>query len=99
MPSSSLKADPWSARQSYFVIPRRCARRITGVRGDVLLRDPQVIQGESIPLCHSRAYPEGHECGNPGKEVVAGKLMNISILDHIIIGDDNHFSFANAGMI
>jgi len=29
----------------------------------------------------------------------AGKLMNIKILDHIIIGDDNYFSFADEGLI
>ncbi|MFO7570841.1 MAG: DNA repair protein RadC, partial [Smithellaceae bacterium] len=29
----------------------------------------------------------------------AGKLMGIKVLDHIIIGDDNHFSFADAGMM
>jgi DNA repair protein RadC len=29
----------------------------------------------------------------------AGKLMDIKVLDHIIIGDGNYFSFANDGMI
>ena len=31
--------------------------------------------------------------------VSAGKLMDIKILDHIIIGDDTHYSFANQGEI
>jgi DNA repair protein RadC len=29
----------------------------------------------------------------------AGKLMGIKVLDHIIIGDGNHFSFADEGMV
>jgi len=29
----------------------------------------------------------------------AGKLMNIKVLDHIIIGDGNHFSFADEGIM
>lgn len=29
----------------------------------------------------------------------AGKLMGIKVLDHIIIGDDNHFSFADEGIM
>jgi DNA repair protein RadC len=29
----------------------------------------------------------------------AGKLMNIKILDHIIIGGDNYFSFTDEGTI
>lgn len=31
--------------------------------------------------------------------VTAGKLMNIKVLDHIIVGDSNYFSFADEGMI
>jgi DNA repair protein RadC len=50
-----------------------------------------------------------HPSGNPepsesDKEltrdlVFAGTVMKISILDHIIIGDNRYFSFASAGMI
>ena len=29
----------------------------------------------------------------------AGKLMNIKVLDHIIIGDGNYFSFADEGLV
>jgi len=29
----------------------------------------------------------------------AGKLMNVKVLDHIIIGDDKHFSFADEGIM
>lgn len=31
--------------------------------------------------------------------VSAGKIMQIKVLDHIIIGDDNYFSFLNKGLI
>jgi len=29
----------------------------------------------------------------------AGKLMDIKVLDHIIIGDGNYFSFADEGVM
>ena len=29
----------------------------------------------------------------------AGKLLGISVLDHIIIGGDDYFSFADSGMM
>jgi DNA repair protein RadC len=31
--------------------------------------------------------------------VAAGKIMQLKVLDHIIIGDDNYFSFLNEGFI
>ncbi len=34
-----------------------------------------------------------------GELTAAGKLMNIKVLDHIIIGDGNYFSFADEGII
>ena len=34
-----------------------------------------------------------------GELVAAGKLMGIKVLDHVIVGDDNYFSFADDGMI
>ncbi|MFQ5847820.1 MAG: DNA repair protein RadC [Candidatus Methylomirabilales bacterium] len=50
-----------------------------------------------------------HPSGNPKpsatdkaitKELVhAGKIMRVKVLDHLIIGDDRYFSFADAGLI
>jgi len=50
-----------------------------------------------------------HPSGNPGpseedknftKQLVqAGSILNIKIVDHIIIGDDEYFSFADKGLI
>ena len=31
--------------------------------------------------------------------VFAGSVLQIKVLDHIIIGDDSHFSFAREGLI
>lgn len=50
-----------------------------------------------------------HPSGNPNpsqedrhftkKLVIAGKAMQIKVLDHIIIGDDKYYSFADEGLI
>jgi DNA repair protein RadC len=50
-----------------------------------------------------------HPSGNPKPSatdkaiteelVFAGKIMRVKVLDHVIIGDDRYFSFADAGLI
>ncbi|MEA3442329.1 MAG: DNA repair protein RadC [Chloroflexota bacterium] len=61
---------------------------------------------------HSAAaliFVHNHPAGNPEPSdndkrmtrelVFAGNIMQIKVLDHVIIGDNRHFSFADAGLI
>jgi DNA repair protein RadC len=69
----------------------------------------EVIEGAIKCQAVSLVIVHNHPSGNPepsesDKEltrdlVYAGTVMKISILDHIIIGDNRFFSFAAAGMI
>ena len=57
----------------------------------------------SVMLCHN--HPSGNIMpSNADKQITnnlvnAGKFLEIKILDHIIIGNDNHFSFADEGLL
>ncbi len=57
----------------------------------------------SIILCHN--HPSGNLIpSDADKEITrkireAGKLMDIPVLDHLIIGNDAYFSFADQGLI
>ncbi len=74
------------------------------------LADPKVIfksallkEATAIVLCHN--HPSG--VTKPSKEdkmltkkiIFAGKMMDITIMDHIIIGDNSYFSFAENGLM
>ncbi len=60
-------------------------------------------QVSSIILCHN--HPSGTLQASDAdvkitrKIVDAGKLMDITVLDHIIIGNDKYYSFADEGML
>ena len=79
-----------------------------GVAGTVV--DPKRIFREclenganSVILCHN--HPSGNK--NPSeadktitkKIVNGGKLLDISVLDHIIVGEESFFSFADEGIM
>lgn len=57
----------------------------------------------SIMLCHN--HPSGNVVpSNADKQITnnlvkAGQFLEIKILDHIIIGNDNYFSFADEGLL
>ena len=57
----------------------------------------------SIMLCHN--HPSGNVIPSSADKqitnnlVKAGELLQIKILDHIIIGNDNYFSFADEGLL
>ena len=57
----------------------------------------------SVMLCHN--HPSGNITpSNADKQITnnlinAGKFLEIKILDHIIIGNDNYFSFADEGLL
>ena len=81
---------------------------IGGVNGTTA--DPKRIfkiaidnQATAIMLCHN--HPSGNvEPSDKDKALTrnivnGGKLLEIKILDHIIVGINNYFSFADSGMI
>lgn len=57
----------------------------------------------SIMLCHN--HPSGNVIpSNADKKITenivkAGQFLEIKILDHIIVGNDNYFSFADEGLL
>ncbi len=57
----------------------------------------------SVMLCHN--HPSGNVVpSNADKQITnnlvkAGQFLEIKILDHIIIGNDNYFSFADEGLL
>ncbi len=69
----------------------------------------EVMEGALNHNAVSIIFAHNHPSGNPkpsnnDKEatkdlVYAGHIMNIKVLDHIIIGDNNYFSFAAADLI
>ncbi|MBL4560083.1 MAG: DNA repair protein RadC [Labilibaculum sp.] len=78
---------------------------ITGTVFDIRLvfKDALLLQATNLILCHN--HPSGSlQPSNADKDVTsraseAGKLMNISVLDHLIIADNQFFSFADEGLI
>ncbi len=79
-----------------------------GVSGTVA--DPKVIfrhaldeLASSIILCHN--HPSGNFKASQAdiqltqKLVEGGKVLDIPVIDHIIIGEENYYSFADNGMI
>ena len=74
------------------------------------IADPKVIfkkallkDATAIMLCHNHpsgiARPSGEDKKVTQKIVSAGKIMDISILDHLMIGENSYFSFAENGMM
>jgi DNA repair protein RadC len=69
----------------------------------IILKNALNKLASSIIICHN--HPSGNL--NPSdadikitkKIVDAAKLLDINILDHLIIGDNNYYSFADKGMI
>ena len=69
----------------------------------------EVIEGAIKHNAVSLIFVHNHPSGNPepsasDKEltrdlVYAGKVMRINVLDHIVIGDNRYFGFANEGLI
>jgi DNA repair protein RadC len=79
-----------------------------GVAGTVV--DPKIIfkvaldhVASSIILCHN--HPSGNlnpslqdrEITNKLKE--AGRLLDIAVTDHLIIGNNQYFSFSDSGLL
>ena len=75
------------------------------------LIDPKLVFKAPILTkgCSSLIFVHNHPGGNPDpsdedKRITkvlkeAGTLLGFSVLDHIIVGDDNYFSFADNGLM
>jgi DNA repair protein RadC len=69
----------------------------------------EVIEGAIKNNAVSLIFVHNHPSGNPEPSasdkritrelVYAGKIMDIKVLDHIIIGNDKYYSFAGTGLI
>jgi len=72
--------------------------------------DPRIIflkalevQATSMVLCHN--HPSGNLKPSRADEELtaklknAGKLLDIQVLDHLIVGDEGYYSFADEGMM
>lgn len=78
---------------------------ISGTVIDVRLILKKAIENEtsSIILCHN--HPSGNlEPSESDKKITlklqkAGQLMDIQVIDHVIISDNNYFSFADEGLL
>lgn len=78
---------------------------ITGTIFDVrmVFKDAFNLEATNLILCHN--HPSGNlQPSKADKDVTsraieAGKLMNISVLDHLILADNQYFSFADEGLI
>lgn len=79
-----------------------------GISGTVV--DTRIVFKKAIELgATSMILAHNHPSGNTTpseadkqltkKMVEAGKFMQISVLDHLIIGDETYFSFADEGLI
>ena len=74
------------------------------------IADPKVIFKEAllknataIMLCHNHpsgiTRPSAEDKQITQRIILAGKIMDIVILDHLIIGENSYFSFAENGMM
>lgn len=74
------------------------------------LADPKVIfknallkDATALMLCHNHpsgvARPSAEDKLLTQKIVAAGKIFDIDVLDHLIIGENSYFSFAEQGMM
>ena len=69
----------------------------------------EIIQGAVKHSAAALIFIHNHPAGNPQPSnndkqitqdlVFAGNIMQIKVLDHIIIGENRYFSFADAGLI
>lgn len=78
---------------------------ITGTVFDIrlVLKDALQLEAVNLILCHN--HPSGNLVPSVADKDIttrskdAAKLMNIDILDHIIIGENDYYSFTDEGLI
>ena len=69
----------------------------------VIFKKALEVNATSILLCHN--HPSGNLKPSRADEEItqklknAGKLLDINVVDHIIVSEEGHFSFADEGLI
>lgn len=78
---------------------------ITGTPADpkVILKNALLKEATALVLCHNHpsgvAKPSSEDRKTTRQLVAAGKIFDISVLDHLIIGENSYFSLAEEGMM
>ena len=63
------------------------------------------IRHHAVALIFAHNHPSGNPTPSATDKAIteellfAGKIMHVKVLDHVIIGEDRYFSFADAGLI
>jgi DNA repair protein RadC len=69
----------------------------------IIFKKALEVKATSIMLCHN--HPSGSLRPSRADEEItqklknAGKLLEINVVDHVIVSDEGHFSFADEGLI
>ena len=75
----------------------------TCVDARIIFKHALEVQATSMVLCHNhpsgRLVPSKQDIQLTQKLAEAGKYMDILILDHLIIGDNEYYSFADEGQL
>ena len=78
---------------------------ITGTPADpkVILKNALLKDATALVLCHNHpsgvARPSSEDQSITHQLVAAGKIFDIRVLDHLIIGENSYFSLAEEGMM
>jgi DNA repair protein RadC len=78
---------------------------LTGTVADVRMIFEHAIKSKATSVILSHNHPSGNlspsqtDIDLTKKMVKAGETLDIKVLDHIIIGDNRYYSFADEGMI
>ena len=69
----------------------------------IIFKKALEVKATSIMLCHN--HPSGNLRPSRADEEItqklknAGKLLEINVVDHVIVSDEGHFSFADEGLL
>ena len=78
---------------------------ITGTPADpkVILKNALLKEATALVLCHNHpsgvAKPSSDDRKTTRQLIAAGKIFDIKVLDHLIIGENSYFSLAEEGMM
>jgi DNA repair protein RadC len=78
---------------------------ITATTVDPRLIFKKALQEEAVSIIVSHNHPSGNLQPSKADEALTikinegAKLLDIKLLDHIIVGDQGYFSFANEGLL
>lgn len=75
----------------------------TSVDPKVIFKSALLKESTAIVLCHNHpsgvAKPSRDDISLTKQLIMAGKVLEIRVIDHIIVGDSSYFSFAENGLM